>query len=323
MNRKDDVQGRSYWVVSPNVRYNETTVSDWRQASLLGRSAFMGWGPDDRGHKQIGHKFAHVIMPGDVILIARRHNYEPEIVGFGVVYGEFKKRIKGVKTPESFGSLRKLSPFIPRSRAPVRIPLIDALRHSTALAQLHPNSNEAHKRVCKWMKLELSKKRKRDPGRNSANKTDRRDQLDLQDPHIAAPPGNDQLGYEVRTKSQVIKAKKIEAKLLQRYRGWLNQQQRKLQTVIYKKLQCDGFEEERQNLIEAKSSTSREHIRMAVGQLLDYAFQGRKKFGDPHMAILVPEKPDPNVVEWLKSLEISLIWREKGNFLDDANGQFT
>ena len=46
------------------------------------------------------------------------------------------------------------------------------------------------------MKLELSKKRKRDPGRNSANKTDRRDQLDLQDPHIAAPPGNDQLGYE-------------------------------------------------------------------------------------------------------------------------------
>lgn len=275
------------------------------------------------GHKQIGHKFAHVMVPGDVILIARRHNYKPEIVGFDVVYGKSKTRIKNVKTPQSFGSFRNLSPFIAQSRAPARMPLIKALRHSTALAQLHPDTNTAHERLCKWLDLQLSKKRKKGPGRNSANKTDWKQQPESQDPRIAASPGNYQLDYKVRTKSQVIRAKKTEAELLQRYRGWLNQQQRKLQTAIYKELQCDGFEEERRNLIEAKSSTSREHVRMAVGQLLDYTFQGRKKFGDPRMAILVPEKPDPNVVEWLKPLEISLIWREKGNFLDDANGQFT
>ncbi len=324
MNRKDDVQGRSYWVVSPNVRRNEKTVPDWRQASVLGRAAFMGWEPDDRRHKQMGRTFAHQIQPKDIILIARRHNSEPEIVGFGIVHGEFKKRIKGIKIPdEGFGSLRNLRPFIAQSRAPAHIPFIGALGHSTALARLHPDTKKAHERVCKWIERQLSKKRQTRLGRHSANKTDRKQQPDSQDPHIAAPPGNHQLDYKVRTKSQVINAKKIEAELLQRYRVWLKRQDRKLQTAKYKKLQCDGFEEERRNLIEAKSSTRREHIRMAVGQLLDYAFQGRKKFSDPHIASLGPEKPDPNVVEWLKSLEISLIWREKGSFLDDANGQFT
>ena len=41
---------------------------------------------------------------------------------------------------------------------------------------------------------------------------------------------------------------------------------------------CDRFEKKRHNLIEAKSSTKREYIRMAVGQLLDYAYQF-EKFG--------------------------------------------
>ena len=76
-------------------------------------------------------------------------------------------------------------------------------------------------------------------------------------------------------------------------------------------------------MIEAKSSISREHIRMAVGQLLDYAFQGEKEFGKPNMGILLPEEPDPNSVDWLQPLKISLIWRKKAAFLDNANGQFT
>ncbi|MGA2605870.1 MAG: hypothetical protein ABSH01_00265 [Terriglobia bacterium] len=79
----------------------------------------------------------------------------------------------------------------------------------------------------------------------------------------------------------------------------------------------------RRNLIEAKSSISREHIRMAVGQLLDYAFQVEKKFGKPNMAILLPRKPHPNSVNWLPQRNISLVWPEKAAFVDNANGQFT
>jgi len=106
-------QDKRYWVVSPNVRNDERTVSDWRQASVREHAAFMGWFPDEFEHGEMGPKFAGTtargVMPGDVILIARRHDHEPEIVGFGVVVGEHTKKTRA-KTPDTFGSLRKLSP---------------------------------------------------------------------------------------------------------------------------------------------------------------------------------------------------------------------
>jgi hypothetical protein len=62
---------------------------------------------------------------------------------------------------------------------------------------------------------------------------------------------------------------------------------------------------------------------VAVGQILDYAFQWKEKFGEPNKAILLPKKPDPNTEKWLLRLEISIIWRERGSFLDNADGQFS
>ena len=62
---------------------------------------------------------------------------------------------------------------------------------------------------------------------------------------------------------------------------------------------------------------------MAVGQLLDYDFLGKPKFSDPHKAILLPSEPRSDIVEWLDSLNIKVIWREKKSFLDNANGRFT
>ena len=62
---------------------------------------------------------------------------------------------------------------------------------------------------------------------------------------------------------------------------------------------------------------------MAVGQLLDYAFQGKQKFGDPNKAILLPEMPHSNLEKWLEHLHISIIWREGNSFFDNANGQFS
>jgi hypothetical protein len=120
-----------------------------------------------------------------------------------------------------------------------------------------------------------------------------------------------------------IRAKKIEFRLLEGYRRWLKQQDRKLALASFGKLRCDGYEEGRKNLIEAKASTSREHVRMAVGQLLDYAFQGEEKLGKPHKAILLPARLAPNIEKWLCHLNISIIWREGESFFDNANGQFT
>jgi hypothetical protein len=323
----DKISTRSYWVVSPNVRNNEETVDTWRRVSVLSKVAVMGWNPNDMGHGKIGPRFAgktkNGINPDDVMLIARRHHHEPEIVGFGIVRGKFMKRIAGLKTPESFGSLRRLQPFVPWSGSPpADVPLIEAVRHTRALARLDPEGNDAHLKVCEWINQQLHIRSSGGRGWSTTGRKNRQN-ASSPSPKIVSSPENHQLDFKVQTRAKVIKAKKVEARLLEDYRHWLEHQDRALSAIKYRTLQCDAYEEERQNLIEAKSSASREHIRMAVGQLLDYAFQGSKKFGDPHKAILLPSEPNSDVVEWLDSLNIKVIWREKKVFLDNANGRFT
>jgi hypothetical protein len=134
---------------------------------------------------------------------------------------------------------------------------------------------------------------------------------------------NAQLDYEYKTKQQVRTAYRKESVLVQQYRAWLERGGRT--SVAYKcgGLQCDGFEKARRNLIEAKSSISREHIRMAVGQLLDYAHRMRRKFRRVYHAILLPERPYRDIVTWLKSVNVWVIWEKKGEFVDNAQGRFT
>jgi hypothetical protein len=308
-------QRRRFWVVSPNVRNNNRTVGQWRQASVACKAAFMGYSHDNRKHKQIGYKFANVVRPNDIVLIARRYHDEPEVVGFGVVDGTFERSLKGFKPPQSFGSLRKLRPFKPLTAAPPKLPIMHALGQTTALRKLHPDKNPNHRLICEWMERKLAEKA-------SANNR-RVGNAKKMDAHLANLAHEHELEYEVRTRRKILLAKKTEAELVNRYRQWLEDQQRKLLLVKYKNLRCDAYEEERGNLIEAKCSAEREYIRMAVGQLLDYAYLGRERLGKPNMAILLPERPDSKSVEWLSELNISLVWKEKGVFLDNANGRFT
>jgi hypothetical protein len=74
---------KHYWVVSPNVRNSEKTASAWRQSSVLGRAAFMGW----PASHQIGRRFVDEMQAGDVILIARRHHFRAEIVASDLLPG--------------------------------------------------------------------------------------------------------------------------------------------------------------------------------------------------------------------------------------------
>ena len=71
---------KKYWVVSPNVKDDETTVGEWRNESVLKRVAFMGYAPDYYDNDKSGPKFAGAtkqgIMPGHVVLIARRKDGE-------------------------------------------------------------------------------------------------------------------------------------------------------------------------------------------------------------------------------------------------------
>lgn len=132
-----------------------------------------------------------------------------------------------------------------------------------------------------------------------------------------------QFEFTVRTREMVRKGKKIEDALVKEYREWLIRQGHHVDRIKYDRLQCDAYDNKRNNLIEAKSSIKREYIRMAVGQLLDYAFLGRKAFKTPGMAILLPRKPELDILAWLDRLKIKVIWKQRKAFVDNAQGRFT
>jgi hypothetical protein len=83
-------------------------------------------------------------------------------------------------------------------------------------------------------------------------------------------------------------------------------------------LVVDGYDEIQHLLIEAKSSTSRQDVRMAIGQLLDY-----KRFIDPtpDLAVLLPDVPRPEITRLCDSVDIAVVWRSHGGeFRDSRNG---
>jgi hypothetical protein len=70
-------------------------------------------------------------------------------------------------------------------------------------------------------------------------------------------------------------------------------------------------------LVEAKQASTREHIRTAIGQILDY----QRFWKAHHRAVLVPDRPDMDLLRLLDSTGIKAIWRDgNGGFEDNANG---
>ena len=307
-----------FWVVSPNVRTNNRTVVAWKQATLTSRAAFMGYRSTDREHMAIGYKFAHEILPGDVVLIARRHRKRPDVVAFGIVTGRFRKRLRGFKPPEKewHGSLRRLSPFRTAPALPHEISarsMMKVLGHTAALCRLHPHRNRLHKLVCTWMEQNLSAP----TGVRYRTGND----IAPDGPHLVAHSHKGELEYQVRTKATIKNAIKKEEKLVREYVEWLKQHGHKSERLSDGNLCCDVYEQDRNNLIEAKASLKREYIRMAVGQLFDYAYMGRERFGKPHMAILLPRKPDLRSLNWLPD-QINVVWKAGKDFADNAEKAF-
>ena len=62
-------------------------------------------------------------------------------------------------------------------------------------------------------------------------------------------------------------------------------------------------------IIEAKSSLERPNIRMAIGQLHDYWFN-LKGNDVPHIAILLPNKPDTDCISFLEWMDVGIMWFE-------------
>ena len=80
--------------------------------------------------------------------------------------------------------------------------------------------------------------------------------------------------------------------------------------VESRRLRADIYIPGRNLLIEAKPTTAREHIRLAIGQLFDYR---RWLAPSPSLAILTNQEPADDMKTLLDDLQINQIWRERKN----------
>lgn len=132
-------------------------------------------------------------------------------------------------------------------------------------------------------------------------------------------------GYEVRTRASISHAQRREARLVGAYRDHLvgmgHEVFRNLLVtrVGAARLYTDLYDKTTGHLIEAKAGAGRNDIRMAIGQLCDYARFVRPK----RRAVLLDEKPPPDMIELLEDQGIDVIWREGKRFRDNAGGALT
>lgn len=77
-------------------------------------------------------------------------------------------------------------------------------------------------------------------------------------------------------------------------------------------LYTDLFDQTDNLLVEAKSTTTRDAVRMGVGQLCDY----RRHVPDAHhLALLVPHKPRTDLIDLCAALNIAAFWPEKKSYV--------
>jgi hypothetical protein len=119
---------------------------------------------------------------------------------------------------------------------------------------------------------------------------------------------------------------RAEQKLVHRYRDYMAAKGIAVGRKKYvpegevRPIYSDAWVEDRQALIEAKNSDSRNALRQAIGQLYDY----RRFHPAPcQLAVLLPYQPNAERLDLLRSANIEAVWPHGSGFRDSARGTFT
>jgi hypothetical protein len=121
--------------------------------------------------------------------------------------------------------------------------------------------------------------------------------------------------YLARPNTETIEKERREQGLVQRYAEYLRSRGSDVVRYTYQvgssRLACDGFDVTNNVLIEAKSSTDRNSIRLAVGQLYDY-----RRFHDPEptLRILLPRSPGPDLIDYLHMAHVEVAYPDGSGF---------
>ncbi len=105
-------------------------------------------------------------------------------------------------------------------------------------------------------------------------------------------------------------AERRESQLVHRYRTWLLARAHDVDRLRIlppnesSPLYCDLWDETSRELIEAKGVVTREGLRMAVGQLIDYS----RFVADARLVCLVPDRPRDDLIEYLRAAQITVVY---------------
>jgi hypothetical protein len=124
--------------------------------------------------------------------------------------------------------------------------------------------------------------------------------------------------FQTTPTAEPTTAEKREANLVRRYTKYLEAHGSKVTRKEIRlpdlghPLYSDLFDNGRGELVEAKSSASRNHVRLALGQLLDYA-----RYVKPERrAVLLPSDPGDDLVKLLHSVGVTCVYEsENANFV--------
>ncbi|MEU6041230.1 hypothetical protein ABZ801_38140 [Actinomadura sp. NPDC047616] len=114
-------------------------------------------------------------------------------------------------------------------------------------------------------------------------------------------------------------AERREAELADKFQAFMGARGRKLARFQIKvkgltsTLLTDLYDEQAHVLYELKGASTREAVRMAIGQLLDYS--RHVKPAGPQLAVLLPEEPHDDLRALLESLEIALAYWDGKTFV--------
>jgi len=129
---------------------------------------------------------------------------------------------------------------------------------------------------------------------------------------------------EFEAEAAIRRMVRAEADLVRRFRAWLDPQDARLRGVVIpvgrEHLRVDLYDTELDLLIEAKGAATRNCMRQAVGQLVDYR---RYLSPRPRLAILLPVRPSDDLFELPNDVGIAIIWAAGHGFSDSLGGELT
>jgi MoxR-like ATPase len=148
-------QKRNYWVISPNVRNNKQE-SEWKESIVKHEYVFVGWGDDSWQ----GRMFKDNIQKGDLVLVAQGENRNKRLYIAGLVSSDAIWEHKE-NTPDEAFNRRLVDVLSQKELEELNLDFDGATygksRQIRALYQLHPDTNEADKRIAAKLEQAVTK----------------------------------------------------------------------------------------------------------------------------------------------------------------------